>query len=50
MSWGDIALLIALLGLAVFILYRAIRKRTWCPDIYGNGGCSLPKNKEPKKE
>jgi len=32
---------------AVLILYRAIKKKSWCPDICGSGSCSVnQKNRE----
>ncbi len=48
MEIKDILALIGVLAAAVFYLYRTIRKKKWCPDVYGSGACSL--KEEEKKE
>lgn len=41
MSGWDYVFLFTLLAVAVVILYRAVKKKSWCQDIYSRGkGCS----------
>lgn len=48
MEWKSILLLLALLCYALFIFYRVVKKKKWCPDIYGTGACEV--KKKSKKE
>jgi hypothetical protein len=36
MGWKDILALLVLVLIAGIILYRAIRKKKWCPAVYGS--------------
>jgi hypothetical protein len=50
MSGWDYLFLVVLILVAVFILYRAVKKKSWCPDIYGSGkGCSTGSKKGPEE-
>ncbi len=48
MTIKDILILLAVIVIAVFYLYVAIKKKKWCPDIYGSGGCSVGERGEEK--
>jgi hypothetical protein len=51
MSGRDYLFLVGLILVAVFILYRAVKKKSWCPDIYGNGkGCSTNSEENKKQQ
>lgn len=38
-DWQNILFLVATVAVAAFMLYRAVVKKKWCPDIYGSGAC-----------
>lgn len=38
MNWVDVIFLAGLLAGAGFILYRAVRKKKWCPAVFGGAG------------
>lgn len=48
-DWKNILFLVGSIAVAVFMLYRAIVKKKWCPDIYGSGSCGL-KDNNPKSK
>lgn len=45
MELSDYLFLFLLIAAAAVILYRAIRKRKWCPDIFGGKQCGLDHEK-----
>ncbi len=50
MGWKDILFAVVLFAAAAFFLYRFIKKRKWCPDIYGSGSCAINEEKERDKK
>jgi len=38
-DWLNILFLVGTVAVASCILYRAVVKKKWCPDIYGSGAC-----------
>ena len=36
MSWMDVTFMAFLFAFAGIILYRAIRKKKWCPTVFGS--------------
>ncbi len=49
MDWKDILFLLVIICGAVFILYRTVKNKKWCPDIYGSGSCGIDKKDGKKK-
>jgi len=51
MGWKDILFILALFCVTAFILYRAVKKKKWCPDIYGSDSCGVnDKQKKSQKK
>ena len=50
MTIKDILILLAVIVVAVFYLYRTIKKEKWCPDIYGTGGCSIEADQDKREK
>ncbi len=50
MSAGDFLFLFLIILFAFIILYRAIKKKGWCPDIYGTGACTINDQKKREKK
>lgn len=46
MDWKSILLVLAVFCYALFIFYRVVKKKKWCPDIYGSGACKVKKSKK----
>jgi hypothetical protein len=36
MGWKDIVAVVVVVLIAVMFLYRVIRKKKWCPTVYGD--------------
>ncbi len=49
MAWQDVLLIVCLFIAAAFFLYRTIKKKRWCPDIYGDGSCMIDKSDDYKE-
>lgn len=50
MAWTDIAFMLFLFAVAGFILYRALRKKKWCPAVFGSGDNTESKSNAEKSE
>ena len=46
MSWEEILIIVSLVLFAGFILYRALKNKDRCPDIYGAGSCGVKIDEE----
>lgn len=51
MDWKSLLFLLLVFVFAAVILYRAVFKKRWCPDIYGSRGCAIkPKGAGEEKK
>lgn len=50
MQWYDYLVLLGLVGLAIFFLFKSIAGKKWCPDVFGNKGCGLEAEKSQGAE
>jgi hypothetical protein len=50
MDWKSIGFLVIVFAFAAVVLYRAVRKKKWCPDVYGSGACSLERDTAAHKK
>jgi hypothetical protein len=50
MEWKDILVLVGVVLVAGILLYRAIRKKKWCPAVFGDAADAPKDDKKPDSE